>query len=158
LFCEQNILQRPSFYISYYFKKYRTEYYDRLQSVRDNGQWKNWLKFFLRGVYEVGQEATTTARKIVSLKEEHRQLVLSTMGRRSGNAIALLESLYFKPIFTVEHAEAITNLSYPNANNLIKDLGEIRDLAGTELIQEITGKKRNRAFSYKPYLDVFRDV
>jgi Fic family protein len=73
------------------------------------------------------------------------------MGRRSGNAIALLESLYFRPIFTVEHAEAITNLSYPNANTLIKALSDIG------LLQEITGQKRNRAFSYEPYLAVFQD-
>ena len=151
LLCEQNILQRPLLYISYYFKKYRTEYYDCLQAVRDSGNWEGWLKFFLRGVYEVAQEAAATARKIVTLKEEHRQLVLNTMGRRSGNAIALLESLYFRPIFTVEHAEKITNLSYPNANTLIKDLSDIG------LLQEITGQKRNRAFSYEPYLTVFRD-
>jgi len=151
LLCEQNILQRPLLYISYYFKKYRAEYYDRLQAVRDSGNWEGWLKFFLRGVYEVAQEAAATARKIVNLKEEHRQLVLNAMGRKSGNAIALLESLYFRPIFTVEHAEAITNLSYPNANTLIKNLSDIG------LLQEITGQKRNRAFSYEPYLSVFRD-
>jgi Fic family protein len=151
LLCEQNILKHPLLYISYYFKKYRTEYYDRLQAVRDRGDWENWLKFFLRGVYEVAQEAAATARKIVNLKEEHRQLVLNKMGRRAGNAIALLENLYFKPIFTVEHVKAIACLSYPNANTLIKDLSDIG------LVQEITGQKRNRVFSYAPYLAVFRD-
>ncbi len=151
LLCEQNILQRPLLYISYYFKKYRTEYYDRLQAVRDSGNWEGWLKFFLHGVYEVAQEAAATARKIVNLKEEHRQLVLDELGRRSGNAIVLLESLYFRPIFTVEDAETITNLSYPNANTLIKNLCKIG------LLQEITGQKRNRAFAYAPYLDVFKD-
>ncbi|WP_026072846.1 Fic family protein [Nodosilinea nodulosa] len=152
LLCEQNILQRPLLYISYYFKKNRAEYYDRLQAVRDIGNWEGWLKFFLRGVYEVAQEAAATARKIVNLKEEHRQLVLNEMGRRSGNAIALLESLYFRPIFNVEHAEAITNLSYQNANTLIRDLSDIG------LLEEITGQKRNRAFSYAPYLAVFQDL
>jgi Fic family protein len=151
LLCEQNILKRPLLYISYYFKKYRAEYYDRLQAVRDTGNWEGWLKFFLRGVYEVAQEASATARQIVNMKEEHRQLLLSEMGRRSGNAIALLESLYFRPIFTVEHVQAITNLSYPNANTLVKDLCDLG------LLEEITGQKRNRAFSYAPYLDVFRD-
>ncbi len=151
LLCEQNILKRPLLYISHYFKKYRAEYYDRLQAVRDTGNWEGWLKFFLRGVYEVAQEASATARKIVNMKEEHRQLVLNEMGRRSGNAIALLESLYFRPIFTVEHVQAITELSYPNANTLVKDLCDIG------LLAEITGQKRNRAFSYAPFLDVFRD-
>jgi len=151
LLCEQNILQRPLLYISHYFKKYRSEYYDRLQAIRESGNWEGWLKFFLRGVYEVAQEAAATARKIVKLKEEHRQLVLNTMGRKSGNAIALLESLYLRPIFNVEHAEKITSLSYPNANALIKALSDIG------LVEETTGQKRNRAFSYAPYLAVFRD-
>ena len=151
LLCGQNILQRPLLYISYYFKKYRTDYYERLQGVRDSGDWEGWLIFFLRGVYESAQEAASTARKIVKLKEENRQLVLEKMGRRSGNAIALLESLYFKPIFTVEHVEKTTGLSYPNANALVKDLSDIG------LLQEITGQKRNRAFSYAPYLAVFQD-
>lgn len=120
LLCEQNILKRPLLYISHYFKKYRAEYYDRLQAIRDSGNWEGWLKFFLRGVYEVAQEASATARKIVNMKEEHRQLVLNQMGRRSGKAIALLESLYFRPIFTVEHVEAVCELSYPNANTLVR--------------------------------------
>lgn len=147
----QDILSHPLLYISYYFKKYRNKYYDLLQAIRDDGNWESWLKFFLRGVYDVAQEATSTARRIVNLKEEHRQLVLRKMKRRSGNAIALLESLYFKPIFTVEHAQKITKLSYPNANTLIKDLSDLG------LLEEITGQKRNRAFSYAPYLAVFRD-
>jgi Fic family protein len=151
LLCEQNILKRPLLYLSYYFKRYRSEYYDRLQAVRDAGGWEEWLKFFLKGVYEVAQEAATTARQIVNLKEEHRQLILNKLGRKSGNAIALLESLYFRPIFTVEHVETITNLSYSNANSLIKQLIELG------ILQEITGQKRNRAFSYAPYLAIFGD-
>ena len=85
------------------------------------------------------------------MKEEHRQLVLNEMGGRSGKAIALLESLYFRPIFTVEHVQAITELSYPNANSLVKEL------CNTGLLEEITGQKRNRAFCYAPFLEVFKD-
>ena len=151
LLCEQNILKRPLLYISHYFKKYRAEYYDRLQAIRDSGNWEGWLKFFLRGVYEVAQEASDNAREIVNMKEEHRQLLLNKMKGRSGNAIALLESLYFRPIFNIEHVEAVSKLSYPNANKLVKDLCDLG------LLQEITGQKRNRAFSYAPFLEVFKD-
>lgn len=151
LLCEQNILSYPLLYISYYFKKYRSEYYDCLQAVRDHGHWEQWLKFFLQGVYEVAQEASRTAREIVTMKEVHRQLIVDEMGRKTGNAIALLESLYFKPVFAIQHAEEITGLSYPNANSLVKDLCDLG------LLQEITGQKRNRAFQYAPYLEVFKD-
>jgi Fic family protein len=53
LLCEQEILKRPLLYLSYYFKKNRLEYYDRLQAVRDHGDWEGWLKYFLRGILEV---------------------------------------------------------------------------------------------------------
>jgi Fic family protein len=151
LLCEQEILKYPLLYLSYYFKKYRSEYYDLLQNVRDQGDWERWLKFFLRGVFEVAQEASATARQIIEMKESHRQIVIDRLGRRSGNAIALLESLYFRPIFRVEQVAEITNASYTNTNTLVKDLCEIG------LLREITGQKRNRAFEYSPYLDVFRD-
>lgn len=73
------------------------------------------------------------------------------MGRRSGNAIKLLESLYSKPIFKVEYVQIITGLSPANANTLIQDLSDIG------LLHEITGQKRNRVYSYAPYLVVFED-
>ena len=53
LMCQENILQRPLLYISYYFKQHRAEYYARLQAVRDDGDWEGWLRFFLRGVDEL---------------------------------------------------------------------------------------------------------
>ncbi|NEN96097.1 MAG: Fic family protein [Moorea sp. SIO3I7] len=151
LLCEQNILKRPLLYLSYYFKKYRSEYYDRLQAVRDSGNWEGWLKFFLRGVYEVAQEASATARNIVTMKEEHHQLLLNTMGNRAGQAIVLLDSLYFRPIITVEQVQEIIKRTYPNANKLVNDLCDVG------LLEEITGQKRNRAFAYAPYLDIFKE-
>lgn len=48
--CQQNILTKPLLYLSFYFKKNRAEYYDRLMAVRKNGDWENWIKFFLRGM------------------------------------------------------------------------------------------------------------
>ena len=34
LLCEKKIIQRPLLYLSYYFKKYRSEYYNSLQTIR----------------------------------------------------------------------------------------------------------------------------
>ncbi len=85
------------------------------------------------------------------MKDEHRQIVLSKMGRKAANAMTLLESLYFRPIVTVEHVQEITKLTFPNANVLVKELCNLG------LLREITGQRRNRAFAYDPYLNVFED-
>jgi Fic family protein len=138
-------------YLSHYFKLHRAEYYDRLQAVRDDGEWEGWLKFFLEGVYQVSQEATETARKVVAMREEHRKRIGDHLGRSAGKALALHESLFKSPYETVLQMADIMGLSYSNANNLVR---QIEDLG---LLKEITGQRRNRIYSYAPYLELFTD-
>jgi len=149
LLCEKKILRRPLLYLSHYLKARRSEYYDRLQAVRDRGDWEGWLKFFFQGVASVSLEATQTARKIVELRESHRELLTSKMGRGAGSALALLETLYFRPVVSVKQVAAITKISFPNANALVESLEKLR------LLFETTGRRRNRVFAYQPYLDLF---
>ena len=136
--CERGLLQKPVLYLSHYFKANREEYYQHLQRVRDKGDWEAWLKFFLRGVATVAEQATDTARKIVSLREAHRELIIDKFGSSGANAIRLLEQLYRRPSITVNRAKEFLDISYPNANNLMTKLCE------QEIMFEITGRARNR--------------
>lgn len=149
LLCQKEILKRPLLYLSHYFKLNRSEYYDRLQAIRDEGDWEGWLKFYLRGVFEVSQEATETARLIIKMREDHRQMVTDRMGGGAAKALTLLESLYWMPIVSVKEIVRITSLSYPNANNIAQRFVEMN------LLREMTGQKRNRRFIYDPYFNLF---
>jgi len=151
LLCERKILHRPLLYLSYYFKKRRTEYYDRLQAVRDHGDWEGWLKFFLRGVHEVAEEGTDTARKILRLREDHRRLIQERMRVSAGKALSILESLYAGPIISVQHAASVGGVTFPSANSILQEFVNLG------LLEETTGRKRNRRFSYAPYLALFQD-
>ena len=82
---EQGVLAKPVLYLSHFFKENRTEYYERLQAVRDNGAWEEWLAFFLRGVAKVSIEATETARRILKLREEFRATISDRFGHVGGN-------------------------------------------------------------------------
>jgi Fic family protein len=150
LLCEREILKRPLLYLSGYFKQNQAEYYHRLGTVQVDGDWEGWLKFFLRGVAEVSNEATTTSRKIVSLREEHRKLIVDRT-HASHKALMLLERLFFSPMVSVTTVQSFTGLSFANANELVKRFVEMR------LLREVTGKPRNRLFAYDPYLDLFRE-
>jgi Fic family protein len=152
LLCEKGVLTRPLLYLSYYFKQNRSEYYDRLQAVRDDGDWEGWLKFFLRGVCQVAQEATLTARRVVNLREQHRDLITKNFGRNAGTPLTVVEHLYLRPIVSVNWVQQVTQVTYANANNVVKQLCEI------DVLKEITGHKRNRRFMYEQYLALFRDV
>lgn len=149
--CNRDILSKPVLYISYFFKRYRTEYYERLQAVRDTGDWEGWLAFFLRGVVEVGNEAVRTARRVLDLREGHRAVVTSHLGRAAGNGHRLLEALYREPVVTVSRVQEIVEIRYQAANTLVARL------VALGILEEISGRKRNRAFLYRDYIRIFAD-
>ena len=151
LLTERGALQQPVLYLSHWFKQHRREYYDRLQSVRDSGDWEGWLTFFVRGVEQVSREATDTARRVLALRERHRAAITDQLGRAAGNGHRVHEALFGRPIVTVNTVQEITSLSFAPANELVKRLVSIG------VLLEITGYARNRRFQYNEYVRLFTD-
>jgi len=151
LLCERQILHKPVLYLSHYFKQHRQEYYDQLQSVRDLGTWEGWLTFFLRGVVEVGNQATETARRILRLRETHRSTITEKFGRAAGNGHRVLEHLYEHPIVSVNEVQELIGTTYTAANELVGKF------VNSGILNEITGQARNRKFMYQSYINLFRD-
>lgn len=151
LLCERQVLLKPVLYLSYYFKRYRVAYYERLQAVRDQGDWEGWLSFFLRGIVEVSAQATDTARRILALREAHRALITEHLGRAAGNGHRVLEHLYTQPIVSVNGVQDLIGVSYSAANALVSRMEE------HGILREFTGQSRNRRFRYEEYIRLFAD-
>ena len=150
MLCHAEVLTRPLLYISHYFKEHRDEYYERLQGVRDKGEWEGWLGFFLKAVYQVSIQATQTARKILHMREQHQQL-LREKGKQRVNSLALLDLLYERPIATASMVVDKLGVTSPTAYGLIGNLQKLG------LLREITGRERYRIFRYQPYLDILNE-
>jgi Fic family protein len=151
LLTEKKLLSRPVLYLSYYFKRHRAEYYERLQAVRDAGDWEGWLDFFLRGVVEVSREATTTAAAILRMREEYRAKITERLGRAAANGHRIMDRLFDHPIVTVARVRQWLDVTPAAANNLVRRLADIG------LLREITGYARNRRFRFDPYLKLFEE-
>lgn len=146
---QQKVLQRPLLYLSVYLKQHRDEYYTRLQAIRDNGDWEEWITFFLKAVISTAEESATTIRKIIELRESHRALLLDYLGG-STVALSLLDQMFKSPYLTARTTAELLDVSYNTTNTLIADMVEL------ELLTEITGQRRNRVFVYGPYLALMR--
>ena len=151
LLCEREILLRPLLYLSYYLKARKAEYYDRLTAIRNAGDWEGWLKFFLRGVYEVSISATNVARQIMDMREQHRQLI-STDVTSAANAHKLLDHMFEKPTFSINQAKDAMGCAFATAASVVDRLEEL------ELLREITGQQRSRLYQYEPYVSVFQKM
>lgn len=144
MLCEDGALTRPLLYLSIYLKAHRAEYYDRLTAVRHAGHWEGWLKFFLRGVSQTARSATDTARKIVALREHHRQRF-----ERNAKALLLIDKLFSQPYVNVNQVAEALGVSFPTASKLVIQL------VHENILVEITGNDRNRFYRHQPYLELF---
>ncbi|MBU1032047.1 Fic family protein [Patescibacteria group bacterium] len=151
LLCHYGLLAKPALYLSEYFKAFRSEYYDKLHAVHERGDFEDWLKYFIEGIWLVAEEATSTAMKIKALKDRDILKLSSLSAQSSRNAIKLFENLFKSPVMTVSDVSKHTGLSYANANNLVKKLMDLQIL---ELVVE---RERNRVFAYTEYINLFRN-
>lgn len=143
LLCGRRVLSQPLLYLSVYLQAHRAQYYDRLTAIRNDGDWESWLAFFLRGVAEVSDNATATARAIIGLREKLRHRELPPAAAR------LLDHLYARPILSARTAERLLNVQFATANRALEALAE----AG--VVREVTGQQRNRRFRFEEYLALF---
>jgi len=145
LLCRQGLLKRPILYLSYYLRLNRAEYYDRLQSVRERGDWEGWLRFFLVGVTSVAADATRLSQDIVALRERHRELIITGNARPSRH-LQLLDRLYDHPVVTIRFVEEMLSITFPTASGLVQSLVRVG------ILGEISGRERDRIFGYREYL------
>ncbi len=143
------LLTKPLLYLSLFFKRHREDYYRRLNNVRIDGDWEGWLDFFLDGVATIADEAVASARELFALVAVDRARVLAHEGM-SVVALRLFELLPRHPVVTVASVMKLVDTTKPTAGRAI----ELLVVAG--VLVETTGKKRDRSFVYRAYLDRLR--
>lgn len=146
---EKKALSAPALYISYFLKKNRIEYYDRMTEVREKGNYEQWVKFFLQAVSESAMDAADTIHKLSALHGRNASAI-EGMGRASGATGKVFRYLEAHPIIEIGKTAGALAMSYNTASAAVKRLCDIGVLAQT------SGVRRNRVFSYTDYLDLLR--
>jgi len=145
--CRNGTLDRPLLYLSAYLREHQSEYYSRLQAIRDHGEWEGWIKFFLTAVWEVASEASNRINRIIVMREDHRQLIQTHLSGSTKGA-ELLDLLFDHPYVDVNSVKDSLGIAYPTANGLLAQMTKLG------LVREVTGHQRGRVFAYLPYVDL----
>jgi Fic family protein len=148
--CMNDVLRKPLLYLSLYLKTHRREYYRLLQEVRENGNWEAWLDFFLAGVADTANQAFGAATQIVDLFKQDREKI-TTESDRAGTALRIHEIFQQNPFHTANQIVQMTSLSAPTVNAALADLERLG------IVEEVTGRKRGRVFSYRRYLAILNE-
>ena len=147
---ERGVLKKPVLYLSDFFEKNRTLYYDNLMIVREKNDLTQWFKFFLVGVIETAKQSIKTFDSILKLQKEVNGKIQS-LGRRMGNAQIVIKRLYQHPIIRAKKIEEITGLTLPSVYKLIGQLERLN------ILVELTGNKRGKLYVFKDYIELFKE-
>lgn len=143
------LLSRPVLYLSAFFERNRSHYYDNLDRVRTHHDMTRWLKFFLEGVCQTAQNSIETFRAIIRLREEVEFPAVAALGKKSTLARQFMRMLYGKPVVDSQETAGLLSVNSSTAHRLIEDFIRLG------ILEETTGRKRNRIFVYRKYLRLF---
>ena len=147
---ERKILTTPALYISYYLKMNRVEYYDRMSEVRKNGDYEQWVRFFLDALSESAKDAIADVDKLSSLHDAN-VVKLSGLGARQAKSVmALFTYLESNPIIDIGKTAAALGLSYNTTAKAVSILEE------KDILQQTDKTGRSRTYCYTAYLDILR--
>ncbi len=144
------LLPLPLLYLSLAFRRRQEEYYSRLGAVRTDGDWEGWTTFFLGCVREAADDGVEAAQRLFAVLGRDRESVVGNPAA-TVTAIRLYDSLPRHPIVTLGRASELLKTSKPTAGKAIEMLCE----AG--VLQEVTGRRRGRAYAYGAYLEVLAE-
>lgn len=145
----KGILKQPILYLSDFFERHRSLYFDNLMRVRTHHDMAQWLKFFLTGITETAREGIRTFDQILQLQKS-MDTRFTCLGKRAADAHKVVQSLFANPVTDVGGVVAITGKSNVSAYKLIADLEK------TGILREITGAQRHRVYLFSEYMDLFR--
>jgi Fic family protein len=144
------ILRKPALYLSDFFERNRSHYYDNLTVVRTKNNLKQWITFFLVGITETAQNSIETFNAIIKLRHTTEEKQIIQLGKRVPLAKQFITYLYSKPIIDAAEAAKVLNVNISTAHRLIQDFEKLK------ILKEQTGYKRNRVFIFENYLNLFR--
>jgi len=143
-----DILRQPVLYLSAYFERNRSQYYERLTDVREHHDLIGWFNFFLDGIIETASDGVQTFQNITVLERSLPDRLVG-LGRRRGSAERLLRSMFGQPIVAVSDVKKILSISDAPAYRLVADLQKL------DILREFPTANRSKSYVLWEYMQLF---
>lgn len=146
---DKGVLKAPALYISYFLKRNRVEYYDRMMEVRNKGNYEQWIEFFLKAVYDSAKDAIENIDKLILLHDRNIKII-NSCGRSKITLLKVFDYLEANPIIEISKTCKALSLSYNTVAKAVNALIE------KSILIKSNSQNRNRIFAYEDYLKILR--
>jgi Fic family protein len=146
----EGMLSQPLLYISLFLKSHRQRYYELLNNVRKEGDWESWLIFFAEAIEVSATSAVGSAEQLVD-RAKVDAAIIDKQGRSRINLTKVHKFFLQRPISNSSVLKDATVLAPATIQTALKKLCDLN------ILSEITGKKRDRVYAYKAYIDILNE-
>ena len=143
------LLRRPFVYISGFFDRFRSEYYDLLLRVSTHGDWTSWVRLFLSAVAAEARESASRVRRILELRDDYRSRI--TRRRASILLHRFIDHLVASPMITTRRAADLLGIAPQAAQR------HINELQSKNILEETTGSNYGRIWAARELLRIIDD-
>ena len=149
LLAHREVMPSPFLYLSAYFESTRLEYYARLLSITERGEWEEWLVYFLDGVASQSEDVIERLQRTDSLLSGWKSELARMRSRLPERALDLFSA---NPFWTVGALAERLDVAYTTAQravNWLDDLGAV---------SRVGDDRRNRVYCARAILDVLEEL
>ncbi|MDL5047713.1 Fic family protein [Oscillatoria amoena NRMC-F 0135] len=118
---KQQLLSLPILYLSRYIIGHKADYYQKLQRVRDHGDWESWILYMLVAVEVTASQTVDQIKKIKALMQQYKKQIRQSYKFYSQD---LLNNLFKHPYTKIEFLQHDLNVSRITAANYLNQLAE----------------------------------
>ncbi len=144
--CDRDLLRYPILYLSKYFNEHRDQYINSLRSV-DDGDWNQWITFFLSALKAQAIETKNSVLEIVKLYNELKEKVAKIGSRYS---TSMLDQVFIWPIVNFSILKDRVGASHQTIYNLIDKFEE------EGILHQVSDQKRNRTYIFRQLINLLR--
>ena len=125
--CRRGLLDLPVVFVSGYLQRYRQEYVDLLFRVSADGNWIEWLRYFLDAVATQSAQTRVLSERLIRLYQGYT----TELRQKSAPArvFVLLDHLFDWPVLSAPQVADLLDVTYPTARkdiDLLEELGVLR--------------------------------
>ena len=143
----QKQIDLPCFFISEALERDKIKYYTLLNNIRYNGEWNEWIKFFLETVTKQCDKYIKIITDINNLYQKHLGIACDLA--RSSKIVDVMNVLYQHPVTSGTQIAELTDVPQTSINRYLSLLVQ-------EKILYTDNKKKNRTYYYYDLLDILR--
>ena len=145
---QNKMLSKPVISLSYDLFQDKDEYFDRLSNTQLNGNYAQWVKFFIKAIIVAADNSIKQIESFIAIRNKNIEKIM-VLGKASKNAMLVYKYIEKNPIIKIPSIANELNFSFNTVAKVVEAM------VGCGILKQANNQSRHRYFIYEDYVKIF---